>query len=172
MYQRHYRIQSHKKIENKRKLEKIAAQEDADDSPIVIFDGDEKDRPPALKSNLKKSVQSIREILTPRIEKSYAFKYRVFKVKTRDPIEEAGEYDFSKHQVVNLQLNPVLNASVKAFEPKTPSLQLPGIKRLPNQDYKSHSFSAVMHELTKDKGRNAENQLVELLSKRQNKIGF
>ena len=106
----------------KRKLEKIAAKEDDDESPIVIFDGDERDRPPALKSNLKKSVQSIREmmVMTPRKEKSYAFKYRVFKVKTRDPIEEAGEYDFSKHQVVNLQVNPVLNASVKAYESQTP----------------------------------------------------
>ena len=147
----------------------------------MIFDGDEKERPPALKSNLKKSIQSFKEVLTPQSvmpaarpktpikEKFYGIKFCTMKIRCNEPIEEAGEYDFSKHQIANLIMNPTKQIAVKALEATTP---IGTKKKLSNKDYTSHTYSSVAHELNRNKGHNSENPLIELLAKKQTKIGY
>lgn len=108
-YARHQRIQNQLKHERRKREEKRLAQQDAEESPIVIYDGDEREQMPALRSSLKQhSQKTLKELVdpppgTPQIkEKSYAFKYQVLQVRCNEPIDEAGEYDFSRHHVVNL----------------------------------------------------------------------
>ena len=45
-------------------------------------------------------------------EKKYAFKFRVCQVRIGEAVED-GDPDISKHQLVNLKLNPMYQASVK-----------------------------------------------------------
>ena len=95
-------------------------------------------------------------------EKSYAFKYLVLQVRCGESIEEAGEYDFSRHPVINLgakELPPPITA-ISKVDPRQRAA------------YRVHSYQAVMQELTRDKGRYADNDLTTLLSKRQQKIQY
>ena len=122
---------------------------------------------PLLKSSFKQASQkTLRDLEpppgTPKIkEKSYAFKYMVLKVRCNEPIEEAGEYDFSRHHVINLL--------GQAPQPQ-PAVRMIDAKQ--RAAYRVHTFQAVQQELARDKGRHAENALVELLSKRQTKIQY
>lgn len=85
----------------------------------MIYDGDkeaqaatQRQLKSALKANssFKNKEDEVQPQPTPHLrpvenykEKEYAFKYRVVRIKSGDPPEEAGEIDLSKFQVVNLR---------------------------------------------------------------------
>ena len=66
-------------------------------------------------------------------------------------------------------MNPTKQIAVKALEATTP---IGSKKKASNKDYQSHTYSSVAHELNRNKGHNSENPLVELLAKKQTKIGY
>ena len=114
-YARHFRIQHQRKINLKKQID----QQNENASPIVIYDGDkeaqaatQRQLKSALKANssFKNKEDEVQPQATPQLrpvenykEKEYAFKYRVIRIKSGDPPEEAGEIDLSKFQVVNLR---------------------------------------------------------------------
>ena len=111
---------------------------------------------------------------------------------------EDGDPDISKHQIVNLRLNPQWAATVKVpgapTQMQSPEFLSPqsltprgtsgmgasrqlfsGVSREKervNQDYRSHTYQAILDEMKKDKAGPAKNALIDLLSKRQTKINY
>lgn len=114
-----------------------------------------------------------------RQEKKYAFKYRVLKIRTNEPIDETGEIDLAKHQVVNLRVRPVAQSAVRVpgghqandgnhFIGGKESSQVVCAtpRQVQNQDYLQHTANCVLD------GYEPKNFLIDMLSKRQTKISY